>query len=126
MSQRPLLDRAHVTERVATAQAAFYASVLDRVRAAIAEHPVVVVGMAWNPHVRKAREALDGAGIPHHYIELGSYVSAWRERLAIKMWSGWPTFPQVFVRGVLFGGNRDLRAGLEDGSVRAALDATGS
>ncbi len=118
MSQRPLLDRAHVTERVATAQAAFYASVLDRVRAAIAEHPVVVVGMAWNPHVRKAREALDGAGIPHHYIELGSYVSAWRERLAIKMWSGWPTFPMCFHKGVLVGGANELIALVESGDLR--------
>ncbi|MFT5930783.1 MAG: monothiol glutaredoxin, partial [Oceanospirillaceae bacterium] len=29
--------------------------------------------------------------------------------LAIKMWSGWPTYPQVFVNGTLVGGASDLQ-----------------
>jgi hypothetical protein len=37
--------------------------------------------------------------VAHTYLEYGSYFSKWKERLAIKLWSGWPTFPQVFVDG---------------------------
>jgi monothiol glutaredoxin len=122
MPQRPLHDPTQVTGRVATAQATFHASVIEEVSAAVASQPVVVVGMGWNPHVKKAREALDEAGIAYTYLEYGNYMSAWRERLAIKMWSGWPTFPQVYVRGTLVGGNSDLRAGLKDGSVKARLE----
>ena len=29
-------------------------------------------------------------------------------RLVLKLWTGWPTFPMVFVKGVLVGGADDL------------------
>ena len=45
----------------------------------------------------------------------------WRPRLAIKLWSGWPTYPQIFVDGELAGGASDVEAGLEDGSLRKSL-----
>ena len=44
-----------------------------------------------------------------------------KKRLAIKLWSGWPTFPQVFVRGVLIGGNDETRRAIADGSLKARL-----
>ena len=34
----------------------------------------------------------------------------WRKRLALKMWTGWPTFPMIFVDQQLIGGNSDLKA----------------
>ena len=71
---------------------------------AVAKEPVVVVGMAQNPYVKKAKSALSKAGIEYKYLEYGSYLGQWKERLAIKLWSGYPTFPQVFVNGVLIGG----------------------
>ena len=79
--------------------------------------------MAQNPHVKRARRALEAAGVEFHYLEYGSYLTGWRRRLAIKMWSGWPTFPQVFVRGTLIGGANGARAALADGSLRALLTA---
>ena len=33
------------------------------------------------------------AGIDFYYLEYGSYFSQWHRRLALKMWTGWPTFP---------------------------------
>ena len=45
----------------------------------------------------------------------------WRERLAIKLWSGWPTFPQVFVKGALIGGFQELKGKLDDGSLKTEL-----
>ena len=85
----------------------------------MARHAVVVVGMLGNPFVRRARQALQGAGVAFSYLEYGSYVSQWRRRNALKMWSGWPTLPMVFVNGVLVGGYDDLKALLASGELKA-------
>ena len=118
---RPLLSEEKRTPGVAAATAAFHADVVKRVKDAIERDPLVVVGMAQNPFVKKVREALDGAGVRFTYVEYGSYLSQWKQRLAIKLWSGWPTFPQVFVKGVLIGGNQETRAALVDGSLKTML-----
>jgi glutaredoxin-related protein len=81
---------------------------VDEVIAAISKHKVVVVGMAQNPVVKKARNILEAKGMEYTYLSYGSYVSKWKQRLAIKLWSGWPTFPQVFIDGKLIGGAKDL------------------
>jgi glutaredoxin len=81
---------------------------VDEVEAAIAAHTIVVVGMALNPFPRKARRLLDAAGVPYKYLEYGSYFSRWRDRLPLKLWSGWTTFPMIFVDGILIGGYSDL------------------
>jgi glutaredoxin-related protein len=102
----------------------FHRDIVAQVEAAVARDRVVVVGMAQNPHVRNVRRALDQAGVRYSYLEFGSYLSKWRERLAIKLWSGWPTFPQVFVKGVLVGGEDLTKAAIADGTLRAKLGAS--
>jgi monothiol glutaredoxin len=82
--------------------------IVEEVQAAIAAHPIVVVGMAQNPFPKRARKALDAAGLPYKYLEYGSYLNSWRRRNALKMWTGWPTFPMIFVKGVLVGGASEL------------------
>lgn len=119
---RALFSSNQVSPAAADAMAGFFPDTIREVEAAIAEHPVVVVGMAQNPFVRKVRAALTDAGIPFHYLEYGSYLSEWKRRLAIKMWSGWPTFPQVYVRGVLLGGDALTKAAIADGSLKAKLE----
>lgn len=114
--------RPPLTPQAAEKAESYGAETVARVREAIAAHDVLVVGMGWNPHVGKARAALTEAGIPFEYLEIGNYASLWSERLAVKLWSGWPTFPQVFVKGTLVGGNTDVRAALADGTLRALLD----
>jgi glutaredoxin-related protein len=99
----------------------FHAEIVREVVEAVRRDAVVVVGMAQNPHVKRVREVLQAAGIAHTYLEYGSYFSQWRQRLAIKLWSGWPTFPQVFVRGVLIGGEDLTKAAVADGSLKASL-----
>jgi glutaredoxin-related protein len=99
----------------------FHADVVREVQEAVRRDAVVVVGMAQNRHVRTVRQALSEAGVEHTYLEYGSYLSKWRERLAIKLWSGWPTFPQVFVRGVLIGGEDLTIAALGDGSLKTSI-----
>jgi glutaredoxin-related protein len=121
MTPRSLLPEDKRAPHVVEQMASFHRDVIDQVRSAVERDPVVIVGMAQNPFVRQARQALTKANIPFTYLEYGSYFSKWKERLAIKMWSGWPTFPQVFVRGTLIGGFNDTRKALEDGSLRKLL-----
>ncbi|MEO7111736.1 MAG: glutaredoxin domain-containing protein, partial [Polyangiaceae bacterium] len=83
---------------------------------------VVVVGMSQNPHVKNVRRALQTAGVTFTYLEYGSYFSAWKQRLAIKLWSGWPTFPQVFVKGVLIGGEDATNTEIADGTLRKRIN----
>lgn len=119
---RPDLNSPPVSEAAAADMVQFHADVVERVKAAISAHPVVVVGMAWNLPVRNVRRALEAAGVRYEYLELGNYLGMWRERLAVKIWAGWPTFPQVFVRGTLIGGDDRTRAALADGSLLRLLN----
>ena len=96
-------------------------AIVAQVQAAIAQHAVVVVGMAMNPFPRKARRALDAAAVPYHYLGYGSYLSEWRPRNALKMWTGWPTLPMVFVKGQLVGGANDLIKLIASGELKALL-----
>src|SRR5437879_625264 len=112
-------DRIHpaIREKVAT----YHAERVKEVQAAIAAHAIVVVGMRQNPFPRKARKLLDAAGLAYKYLEYGSYFEGWRRRLALKMWSGWPTLPMVFVKGVLVGGYDDLKRLLDSGEIQAGV-----
>lgn len=105
---RSVLDETHIHPAVRDAVTSSHADTVREVQAALAAHPVVVVGMAQNPWPRHARRLLEAKGIRYHYLEYGSYLGGWRKRTAIKMWSGWPTFPMVFVKGALVGGASDL------------------
>ena len=120
MSNRPILDPARIDPAAAAKIAESHGDTLREVVEAIAKHDVVVVGMAQNPHVKNVRRALKDAGVEFHYLEYGSYLSEWRKRLAIKLWSGWATFPQVFVRGVLIGGEDLTKAAIADGRIKAS------
>lgn len=94
---------------------------VDEVRAAVAAHDVVVVGMAQNPMPKKARKILRARGVQHVYLEYGSYLNLWRRRNALKMWTGWPTFPMIFVKGTLIGGASDLASLVHSGEFDALL-----
>jgi glutaredoxin-related protein len=119
------LEAELVSDGAKKRMADFHPDVVAEVKKAVADAPVVVVGMAQNPHVKNVRKALTAAGIDFKYLEYGSYFSSWKPRLAIKLWSGWPTFPQVFVKGQLLGGEDLTVAAIADGSVRKAIDAKG-
>lgn len=120
---RPLLGESATHPAVRQRIAEHHLSVIQQVQTAIGLHPVVVVGMSGNPFVGRARKALAAAGVAHEYIGLGSYFSQWRLRNALKMWTGWPTFPMVFVRGTLVGGADDLRRLIDSGELQTLLQA---
>jgi len=96
-------------------------SLLNEVKDAISHNGVVVVGMKQNPVVKSTRKLLDEQQVDYLYLEYGSYLSKWRERLAIKMWSGFATFPQIFIDGVLIGGYTDLKALVDAGELKVLL-----
>jgi monothiol glutaredoxin len=79
------------------------------------------LGMGINPMPKKARAALEGAGVPYTYLEYGNYFNTWRRRNALKMWTGWPTFPMVFVKGSLVGGATDLTKLIASGELKTLL-----
>ncbi len=105
---RNILDEARIHPAIRDRIAGYNTDIVREVEAAVASNDIVVVGMRQNPFPKKARRLLDAAGLAYKYLEYGSYLSDWRRRSALKMWTGWPTFPMVFVKGVLVGGAADI------------------
>jgi glutaredoxin-related protein len=118
---RPILDETQIHTAIRDRVAAYHHSVIEEVQRAVAAHAVVVVGMRQNPFPKRARRALDAAGVAFHYLEYGSYFSDWRRRSALKMWTGWPTLPMVFVRGMLVGGADELTRLIDSGELQRML-----
>ena len=118
---RPILEEVHIHPAIRETIATHELAIVQEVQAAIRQHAVVVVGMATNPFPKKARKALDAAGIAHHDLDYGNYFSQWRQRNALKLWTGWPTFPMVFVKGVLVGGDNDLIKLINSGELKKLL-----
>jgi len=118
---RQILDESRMHPAIRDTVANLNADIVHNVHAAAGSNPVLVVGMAGNPHCRRARKALATAQVAHHYLEYGSYLSAWRQRNSLKMWTGWPTFPMVFVKGSLIGGADELQRLVDSGEIKRLL-----
>jgi monothiol glutaredoxin len=120
---RQILDEVHLHPAIRNKIAENHADIVREVQGVIASGPVVLVGMAQNPVVYKARRILDGLGVRYQYLGYGSYLSQWRRRNALKMWTGWPTFPMVFINGVLIGGASELQFLVASGELSRLLAA---
>ncbi len=118
---RTVLEEARLHPAIRELVATLNADMVYNVQAAATSNSVLVVGMAGNPFVRRVRKALAAAGVAHHYLEFGSYFKGWRTRNALKMWTGWPTFPMVFVKGTLVGGARETEALIANGELKRTL-----
>jgi glutaredoxin-related protein len=116
---RTILPEAQIHPAVREKIATYRSDVVAEVQAAVVANEIVVVGMRMNPFPKKARKLLDAAGLAYKYLEYGSYLSQYRRRLPLKLWTGWPTFPMVFVKGVLIGGAEDLARLLERGELKS-------
>ena len=119
---RQFLDEARLHAAIREKVASLNADIVKEVQDAVAANAVVVVGMRQNPQPKYARKILRMHGVPHKYLEYGSYFSGWRRRNALKMWTGWPTFPMVFVKGVLVGGASDLARLQASGELAKMLE----
>lgn len=118
---RHVLPEARIHPSVRSKVAEYNRDLIDEVEAAIAKNDVVVLGMSQNPFPRKARALLKEKGIPFEYLEYGSYLSNWRRRNVLKMWTGWPTFPMIFVKGTFIGGADDLKKLIDAGELEKLL-----
>ena len=118
---RSILEESRLHPAIRDTVANLHADIVHNVQAAAASNRILVVGMAGNPFCRRARQRLDAAGIAYRYLGYGSYFSEWRRRNALKMWTGWPTFPMVFVRGVLIGGASELEQLIASGALQGLL-----
>jgi monothiol glutaredoxin len=119
---RSILDEAHIHPAIREKIARKHADIVSEVQSAIAANKVVIVGMKQNPFPRKARKALDAISVAYKYLEYGSYMGEWKRRGALKMWSGWETFPMIFVKGVLIGGFSDLQKLIDSKELTRMLD----
>ena len=118
---RPILDDTQIHPAIRSKIASHQQAIVQEVMKAAGSNDVLVVGMGQNPFPKKARQALDQAGQAYRYLEYGNYFSSWRERNALKMWTGWPSFPIVFVKGMLVGGATDLQTLIDSGELRKML-----
>lgn len=118
---RSILEESRIHPAIRDKVASSQLNIVKEVQAAMAQHAVVVVGMGMNPFPKKARKLLDEAAVVYHYIEYGNYFKLWRERNALKMWTGWPTIPMIFVKGTLVGGADDLKKLLTSGEFKNLL-----
>ena len=118
---RSILEESRLHPAIRDKVANLNADIVHNVQAAAASNRLLVVGMSGNPFCRRARKLLHAAGLAHQYLEFGSYVNGWRRRNALKMWTGWPTFPMVFAKGVLIGGASDLQRLLDSGELMRFL-----
>ncbi len=114
---RSVLEEARIHPAIRDKVAGHHADIVREVQDAVAANDIVVVGMRQNPFPKKARRLLDASGLPYQYLEYGSYLGGWRRRNALKMWTGWPTLPIVFVKGVLVGGAGELAKMIESGEL---------
>ncbi len=119
---RHVLEETRIHEGIRAQVSDRNRDIVEEVERAIAEHDLVVVGMKTNPHPKRARGALEKAGIAYEYLEYGSYTRSWDRRGALKMWTGWPTLPMVFVKGTLIGGADETLALIESGELQRMLD----
>lgn len=116
---REILPQDRLEPEALNQMANYHSDIVKEVQTAISTNKVVIVGMRQNPVVKSAKKALTSAGIPFTYLEYGSYFSMWKQRLAIKLWSGWPTYPQVFFNGKLVGGRDETVKALAAGKFKS-------
>lgn len=121
MNTRATLDASRIAPAALSKIENFHRAFLKQLVAEVDAGGVVVIGMRQNPVCRAVRKVLDEAEVKYKYLEYGSYVGEWKKRLAIKLWSGWPTFPQVFVHGKLVGGCSEVKDLIADDSFKKMI-----
>ncbi len=72
------------------------------------------------PYCDRAKNLLDGKGIPFEVIDLTDKMDelqAWKEK------TGWKTVPMIFINDTLVGGYTDLKALDEEGKLDEMVKA---
>ena len=118
---RQTLDETRFHPAIRDKVANHHADIVHNVQAAASSNAVLVVGMRLNPLCRKARKLLGDAGVPHHYLEYGSYFSQWRPPQCAEDVDRLADLPDGVREGPA--GRRCCRPGQADRERRAEADA---
>jgi len=105
---RYILDESKIHPSIRSKISNNHREFVEEIISIIDSKHIVVIGMGINPVCKSACKLLTKQGLDFEYLEYGSYFKEWRKRNALKMWTGWKTFPMVFVNGTLIGGAEDL------------------
>jgi len=105
---RYILDKSKIHPSIQNAISENHRDFVEEIISIVESKPIVVIGMGINPVCKKACKLLSNQGFDFEYLEYGSYFKEWRKRNALKMWTGWRTFPMVFINGTLIGGAENL------------------
>lgn len=105
---RYILDESKIHPAIQSTISNNHRDFVEEVMGIVESRAYVVIGMGINPACKNACKLLTKQGLDFEYLEYGNYFKEWRKRNALKMWTGWKTFPMVFVNGVLIGGAEDL------------------
>ena len=76
---------------------------------------IVVIGVQLSPQNSQVRALLQFTNHTAKEIYLRPWMLNKHKKLAVMLWSGWPTFPQIFIRGMLIGGEQELRRAIHNG-----------
>lgn len=96
-------------------------SFVEDIKLQVEQNEIVILGMKWNPHCPAACKNAAKAGHDYKYLEHGSYLTQWRKRNSLKMWTGWPTFPMIFVKGQFIGGSSQFKKLIASGELDRML-----
>ena len=118
---RQILDAENIHDAIKKTIATNQENIMDEVTQAIKKNDIVIIGMSANPHVKSTKKTLEAKNLDFAYLGYGGYLSQWRKRNALKMWTGWPTFPMVFVKGILIGGGNETRELVNNGELDKML-----
>lgn len=105
---RYILDESKIHSAIQDTISSNHRDFVEGVMKVVDSHSIVVIGMGINPACKNACKLLTKQNLDFQYLEYGNYFKDWRKRNALKMWTGWKTFPMVFVNGTLIGGAADL------------------
>lgn len=98
---------------------------IQRIEAQLKEHPVLLFmkGSPTFPQCgfsARAAQILQQAGVPFTHVNIFEEPEI---REALKIYSNWPTFPQLYVQGELIGGSDIMLDMFERGELQPLLDA---
>lgn len=94
-----------------------YTDLLTNLSIKIETDTIVVLDMSNGTYMEKIQSIFRMKGLEIDLQEFGTPFTKKNEREAIKAWSGWQTFPQIFVNGYLIGGYIELKKSFDDGSL---------
>jgi glutaredoxin-related protein len=86
---------------------------LTSISVSVEKNTCVVITIENGPYTRQILEILKENGIEVQLIEIGTPFTKIKEREMVKIWSGWDSFPQIYLNGFLLGGYEELKLSLE-------------